>query len=370
MTIELLDLKPHNAACQADVEAALLRVARSGRYILGREVEGFEREWAAYCGVPHCIGTGNALEALQMILAAHDIGPGDEVIVPANTYIATWLSVTHCGATPVPVDADAESFNIDPTLIEAAITRRTKAIIAVHLYGRAAEMDQIAAIAADYGLYVFEDAAQAHGARLKGRRAGALSHAAAFSFYPSKNLGALGDAGAVTTGNYAIAERIRRMRNYGGVGRLDHTFKGINSRLDEMQAAVLRAKLPYLNEENFARRMRADAYLEQLADTWLKLPQRQPGGCWHQFVVRAQDRAYLQASLQAMGVDTHVHYPVPPYLEGAYAEMNIRRGRFPVAERLANEVFSLPIGYPFDQAAVIAALHQVCAVPVPQAAHA
>lgn len=362
--IELLDLKAANAVMLPEIEAAAARVARSGRYILGPEVEAFEAEWAAYCGVRHCVGTGNALEALQLILMADGIGPGDEVIVPSNTYIATWLSVTLAGATPVPVEPDYESMNLDPARIAEAVTPRTRAIIAVHLYGRPADMDEINLVAAERGLGVFEDAAQAHGAAISGRRAGALGDAAAFSFYPSKNLGALGDAGCVTTNDEALAAKIRRMRNYGGVGRLDHTVKGLNSRLDELQAAILRAKLPHLDAMNAARRARAARYRERLGD-WLHLPAAPAGHVFHQFVVRSSYRDGLQADLRRLGVDSHVHYPVPPHLEGAYADMGRGRGALPVAERLAREVLSLPIGYEFDIEAVCGALETIvseCAV--------
>ncbi len=353
MNVALLDLGALNAQFADELVEASARVVRSGRYILGPEVEAFEAEWAAYCGVEHCVGTANALEALQMLLMASGIGAGDEVIVPANTYIATWLAVTHAGATPVPVEPDALTMNLDPERIEAAITSRTRAIVAVHLYGLPADMDAISAIAAKHGLAVFEDAAQAHGAiydKKKHTKAGALGTAAAFSFYPSKNLGALGDAGAVTTNSAGLAAQVRRMRNYGGVGRVDHRIVGINSRLDEMQAAVLRVKLKHLDVMNYKRRLNAITYFKRLKNAPLILPPQHYNGVFHQFVVRSACRDALQAELARRGVDTHVHYPVPPYREGAYSGR--RWGSFPIADALAVTVLSLPIGNEIDVEAV------------------
>lgn len=349
----LLDLQALNAPMQAEIEAALLRVARSGRYVLGPEVEAFEAEWAAYCGVKHCVGTGNAMEALEIILRAYGIGPGDEVIVPSNTYIATWLAVTHAGATPVPVEPDEYTYNIDPDRVASAMTPRTRAILAVHLYGRCAEMGQLRRFVCD-NLFLIEDAAQAHGATDEtGAKAGSLGHAAAFSFYPSKNLGALGDGGAITTNDGHLAKVARRLRNYGGVGRVDHTIKGINSRLDEIQAAVLRAKLPHLDAMNAGRRARARAYCDALG-----LVRIGDGGhVYHQFVIRSGHREELRKRLfDRHGIEAHVHYPVPPHLEGAYTDLGYGysmatahpRPSFPIAERLADEVLSLPIGNDVD----------------------
>lgn len=333
--MKFFDVVAVNAPYQDKIEAALLRVARSDRHILGPEVERFEAEWAAYCGTKFCVGVANALEGLQLILLACGIGKGDEVIVPSNTYIATWLSVTHAGATVVPVEPDL-SFNIDPAKIEAAITARTKAIIAVHLYGRPANMTAIDEIAQRHGLWLFEDAAQAHGATHAGRKAGNLSDAAAFSFYPTKNLGALGDAGAVTTNSLAIAQRVRALRNYGGEG---HPMTGINSRLDEIQAAVLTAKLPYLDEMNERRRKRAES-IRSLAAA-VTLPEMVDGHVWHQFVVRTGEREKVRANLAQRGIETMIHYPVPPHLE-AYSKQ-FKPGQFPIAEMYAREVLSLPI---------------------------
>jgi dTDP-3-amino-3,4,6-trideoxy-alpha-D-glucose transaminase len=345
--IPLLDLKALNAPLQGEIEAAVLRVAHSGRYILGPELEAFEAEWAAYCGTAHCVGVASGLDALRLILTGYGIGTGDEVIVPSNTYIATWLAVSLAGATPVPVDPDPSTFNIDPAAIGAAVTSRTKAIIPVHLYGLPAHMSAIRYIADCYGLLVIEDAAQAHGATFGGRKVGSLGNAAAFSFYPTKNLGALGDAGAVTTNDAVLAARIRRLRNYGGIGRLDHTMKGINSRLDEMQAAVLRAKLPHLDAMNQKRHDRANAYFAALGGG----VKSDSSHAFHQFVIRSDERDALQAFLAARGIETQVYYPVPPHLEGAYSK-DFAPGQFPIAEQLASEVLSLPIGNDVDVEAI------------------
>lgn len=344
--IPLLDLKALNEPMLARIEDAMLRVARSGRYILGPEVEAFEQAWADYCGTQYCVGTGNALEALKLTLIALDIRRGNEVIVPSNTYIATWLSVTHAGARPVPVEPDMLTMNIDPAKVEAAITPKTAAIVAVHLYGRPAPMEQLEAIARKHGLLLLEDAAQAHGARIRGKRAGSLGDAAAFSFYPSKNLGALGDAGCVTTDNLALAEKLRRLRNYGGVGRLDHIMQGHNSRLSEMQAAILRAKLPSLEWLNMFRRERAETYTGKLLG--VLPPDHVAGHCWHQYVVRHHKRDALIQRLAARGVDAHVHYPVPPHREAAYTHHGYGKGSLPIAEQLGAEVMSLPIGNDVD----------------------
>jgi dTDP-3-amino-3,4,6-trideoxy-alpha-D-glucose transaminase len=353
--IPLLDLKALNAPFESEIDEAVLRVARSGRYILGPEVEAFEAEWAAYCGTAHCVGVANGLDALRLILMGYGIGAGDEVIVPSNTYIATWLAVSLVGATPVPVEPDPATFNIDPAGINAAVTPRTRAIIPVHLYGLPAHMSAIRYIANCHGLLVIEDAAQAHGATFEGQKVGSFGNAAAFSFYPTKNLGALGDGGAVTTNDPMLANRVRRLRNYGGVGRLDHTMKGINSRLDEMQAAVLRAKLPYLDAQNAVRKARADHYLAAFEGTPLTLPPATYESAWHQFVIRSPQRDTLQAVLAARGIETAVYYPVPPHLEGAYSK-EFKPGQFPIAEQLANEVLSLPIGNDIDVEAVAGAV--------------
>lgn len=352
--IPFLDLKAENAQVQAEIEAAVLRVARSGRYILGPEVEAFEAEWAAYCGTTHCVGVSNASDGLAMLLMALGVGPGDEVIVPANTYIGTWLPVTRVGARVVPVDADPDTMNIDPRLIGAAITPRTRGIIAVHLYGRPADMAAIWQIADAAKLFVLEDAAQAHGATYHGHRAGNLGRAAAFSFYPTKNLGALGDAGAITTNDAVLADKVRRLRNYGGsgpVGKYDHQVRGLNARLDEMQAAVLRAKLPYLEGENRRRKIKAGAYLHQLSGSGLRLPSVVSGHVWHQFVIRARsagERFDLRAELLEAGLHTEIHYAIPPHRTLAYADHYHPWAKLPETDSIAETAISLPMGINVD----------------------
>ena len=350
--VPFLDLKATYLEIKDELDEAYQRVMNSGWYILGRETGAFEQEFAAYCGTRHAIGVGNCLDALHLILRGYDIGVDDEVIVPANTYIATWLAVSYAGARVVPVEPRERTYNIDPRLIEAAITPRTKAIIAVHLYGQPADMDQIREVAAPHGLKVIEDAAQAHGARYRGRRAGSLGDAAGWSFYPGKNLGAYGDAGAITTDDDRLADRIRELRNYGSKQKYYNSYKGFNSRLDELQAALLRVKLKRLDEWNARRLKVASAYLdrltylERLEGTGLILPIVAEGAepVWHQFVIRTTRRDDLQEHLGGAGIDTLIHYPVPPHLQAAYSEMALSRGCFPVTEAIHSEVLSLPIG--------------------------
>jgi len=344
--IPFLDMKAPYEELQAELDEAWQRVMKSGWYILGQEVEAFEQEFANYTGANHCIGVGNGLEALHLILRAYDIGPGDEVIVPSNTYIATWLAVSYAGAALVPVEPVERTYNLDPDRIEAAITPRAKAILVVHLYGQTADMDAINAVAQKHGLKVIEDAAQAHGARYKGKLAGNLGDAAGWSFYPGKNLGALGDAGAVTTNDAALAGRIRTLRNYGSKVKYYNLEKGFNSRLDELQAALLRAKLPHIDTWNARRARIAGMYLEALQDTDLLLPLVPEGmqPCWHLFVIRAQQREALQARLKQRGIGTMIHYPVPPHLQEAYRELNLPERSFPISEAIHREVLSLPIG--------------------------
>jgi dTDP-4-amino-4,6-dideoxygalactose transaminase len=354
MAIPFLDLVALHAPLATEMEAAWKRVVRSSHFILGPELEAFEAEFAAYCGCSHCVGTGNGLDALTLTLIAAGVGEGDEVIVPAQTFIATWLAVSHAGATPVPVDIDAASYNIDPTLIDAAITPRTRAIIPVHLYGRPADMSAINAIARRHGLFVLEDAAQAHGALHHGRRVGGLADAAAFSFYPGKNLGALGDGGAITTNDAALAERLRRLRNYGSARKYHHEEIGFNSRLDELQAALLRVKLPHLEGWNARRAAIAAQYGHSLAASGLDLPlpaDAENESVWHQYVVVTKNRDRLQATLQARDIATMVHYPVPPHLQSAYAETHGTR-TLGVAEHQATNCLSLPICPTLSAAAV------------------
>lgn len=361
MNIPFLDMQSPYLELQEQLDDAYRRVMLSGWYILGKEVEAFEAEFAAYCGVGHCIGVGNGLEALHLILRAMEIGPGDEVIVPANTYIATWLAVSYTGARPVPVEPDAETFNLDPELIEAAITPRTRAILPVHLYGQPADMGGIMAIARKHGLKVVEDCAQAHGARFGQKRVGGLGVAAGFSFYPGKNLGALGDGGAVTTNDPDLAEKIRVLRNYGSSRKYVNDCIGYNSRLDELQAAFLRVKLAHLDEWNARRVALAEFYTRQFQDTDLVLPQLAAGceSVWHLYVVRTRERERLQQHLQAQGIGSLIHYPIPPHRQDAYTYLGFGGGAFPLSERMAEEVLSLPFGphLSVDQAGrVVAAL--------------
>lgn len=351
--IPFLDLKAINLRSQDAFQAALGRVLDSGWFILGEETEAFERDFAAYCGAEHGIGVANGLDALHLVLRAWDIGPGDEVIVPSNTFVATWLAVSQAGATPVPVEPDPATHNIDPERIEAAITARTKAIVPVHLYGQTADMEPILALAEARGLKVLEDAAQAHGARYRGRPAGSLGHAAAYSFYPGKNLGALGDGGAVVTSDAALAERLRLLRNYGSRQKYLHEEPGYNSRLDELQSAFLRHKLASLDTDNAGRRSIASAYLAGLAETGWGLPAvpnwAEP--VWHLFVVRVPNRDAVQTALREAGIQTLIHYPVPPHEQAAYRDLPGIAPQ-PIASRLAGEVLSLPIGPHMDAADV------------------
>jgi dTDP-4-amino-4,6-dideoxygalactose transaminase len=360
MSIPFLDLKAINLAQAAELEGAFHRVLHSGWYVLGKEVERFETSFAAYCGSAQAIGVANGLDAIFLILKGYGIGPGDEVIVPSNTYIATWLAVSHCGATPVPVEPLASSYNIDPEKIAAAITPRTKAIIAVHLYGLPADMAPINALAKRHGLKVIEDAAQAHGARYRGVRTGALADAAAFSFYPGKNLGALGDAGAVCTDDAALAQAIRSYRNYGSHIKYHNERQGYNSRLDELQAALLGEKLGALDAGNGQRAAIAACYTEQLAGLPDLVLPRAPAwaeSAWHLYVVRHPRRDLLAKQLADAGIGTMIHYPVPPHRQPAYAELGLAEGSLPIAEAIHREVLSLPIGptMTLDQARQVAA---------------
>lgn len=346
MKIPFLDLRAGYLELKPEIDAAIARVLNSGWYILGEEVEGFEAEWASYCEAKYAVSVANGLDALHLALLALEVGPGDEVIVPSNTYIATWLSVSQCGATPVPVEPDEATYNIDPARIEAAITPRTKVILPVHLYGQPANLDPILAIARKHELRVLEDAAQAHGARYKGQRIGAHGDVVAWSFYPGKNLGAIGDGGAVTTNDPAIADRIRVLRNYGSRVKYVNEVPGFNSRLDPIQAAVLRVKLMVLDEWNERRKAIASRYLQGLVGTNLVLPYVPDwaDAVWHLFVVRHPQRDEFVQALTRRHVGTLIHYPIPPHLQGAYAAMGYKSGALPIAETLANEVVSLPIG--------------------------
>jgi dTDP-4-amino-4,6-dideoxygalactose transaminase len=346
MTIPFLDVRASYIELRNELDAAYRRVMESGRYLLGDELSLFEKEFAEYCGAKYCVGVGNGLDALHLTLRAMGIGEGDEVIVPANTYIASLLAVFYSGATPILVEPEKETYTLDPDRITRALTTRTKAIMPVHLYGLTADMDPINDIARRKGLRVIEDAAQAHGALYKGRRAGSLSEAAGFSFYPGKNLGAFGDAGAVVTSDSAIADTVRLLRNYGSRVKYHNEAIGFNSRLDEFHAATLRVKLRVLETWNQRRRVIASHYLEELQGLDLRLP-RVPSWAehvWHLFVVRSSCRDKLRDELEAAGIGTMIHYPIPPHLQPACASLNLKAGSLPITEAIHREVLSLPIG--------------------------
>jgi len=347
MKVPFLELKPAYDELRNELDAAYHRVMESGFYLLGKELEAFESEFAAYCEAKHCVAVGNGLDALHLILRAYDIGVGNEVIVPSNTFIATWLAVSYAGATPVPVEPDPQTCNLAPERIEMAITSRTKAIMAVHLYGQPADMDPILAVARRHGLKVIEDNAQAQGAHYKDRCTGAIGDAAGNSFYPGKNLGAFSDAGAVTTNDGELADCVRTLRNYGSKKKYFHDQKGFNSRVDEIQAAFLRVKLRKLTEWNERRKQVAAKYLTELHDIpELTLPfvpaWAEP--VWHLFVIRHPKRDTLQQRLAEAGVGTLIHYPVAPHLSGAYANGKWPQGALPIAEAMAGTVLSLPMG--------------------------
>jgi dTDP-4-amino-4,6-dideoxygalactose transaminase len=350
--VPFLDLGRLHRPIREQLDAAYRRVMDSGRFIMGPELEAFEAEFARYCDVKHCIGIGNGLEALHLLLRAYGIGPGDEVIVPSNTFIATWLAVTECGATPIPVDPNIGTYNIDPALIGNVVTGRTRAIIPVHLYGQVADMDPINELAEKHGLTVIEDAAQAHGARYKGRRAGSLAHSAATSFYPVKNLGAFGDGGAVLTGDDMVAERVRQLRNYGSEVKYRHDCIGYNCRLDELQAALLRVKLSVLDAWNTRRIEIAARYSKLLAEADIVLPYvpEYVEPVWHLYVIRSKQRDSLKAHLEQLGISTVIHYPVPPHRQACY--QNFSGYNLPVAETLASQVLSLPMSPALEAAKI------------------
>lgn len=328
------------------LERALARVIDSGQSILGDELSAFERQFATYCGVSHAIGVASGLDALALILRALGIDRESEVIVPGQTFVATWLAADQVGARLVPVDIDPVTFNIDHRAVKSAITKRTRAIIAVHLYGQPAEMHELSSLARQFNIDLIEDAAQAHGAMYYGRRAGGLGKAAAFSFYPTKNLGALGDGGAVTTDDPELAERIRGLRNYGSTKKYHHEVPGVNSRLDELQAAFLSARLPHLDAKNGRRREIANAYSGHLRDLpELKVPTVPDGTepVWHLYVVRSRVRDTLRARLDEEGIGTLIHYPIPPHLQKVYAGTYLQAATLPHTELAASEVLSLPM---------------------------
>lgn len=344
--IQFLDLKAPYLELKVEIDQAINRVLNSGQYIGGNELDSFEAEFANYCNSNYAVGVANGLEALQLSLLAMGVGFGDEVIVPSNTYIATWLAVSRCGAVPVPVEPKEGTYNIDPSLIEAAISEKTKVILPVHLYGQPADLDPILTIAKKHQLCVLEDAAQAHGARYKGRKIGAHGDAVAWSFYPGKNLGALGDGGGVTTNNKEIADKLRILRNYGSSKKYVNEVRGFNSRLDPLQAAVLRVKLKYLDEWNGRRKYVASQYLQEIGNPNLILPivPEWADPAWHLFVIRHKQRTNFQNYLNQLGIGTLIHYPIPPHLQQAYNDIERSKKRFPLAELMAEEVISLPIG--------------------------
>lgn len=345
--IPFLDVSASYRELKDEIDESYQRVLDSGMYILGKEVENFEHEFSRYCGTKYCIGVGNGLEALHLIIRGYGIGEGDEVIVPANTYIASWLAVTYAGAKPVPVEPNLSTYNIDPDRIESAVTFKTKAIMPVHLYGQPAKMDPINQIAQKYGLKVIEDSAQAHGAIYNGNKVGSLGDAAGFSFYPGKNLGAFGDAGAVLTNDPELADHVRMLRNYGSREKYYNEKRGYNSRLDPLQAAFLGVKLKRLDEWNQRRQIIADLYLSSLSEVQGSILPVVPNGInpvWHLFVIRCERRDLLQEHLHKNGVGTLIHYPVPPHLSQAYQGLGFRKGDFPITEKLAETVLSIPIG--------------------------
>lgn len=342
--IKFLDLKAINERFRKEMDEATARVLDSGWYLLGHEDEAFEKAFAEYCGVKHAIGCANGLDALELIVKAMDIGPGDEVIAPANTYIASLIAISACGATPVLVEPDLNTYLIDSNKIEAAITPKTKAIMVVHLYGRTCEMDKILAIAKAHGLKVIEDSAQAHGAYFGDKRAGSLGDASGFSFYPGKNLGCLGDGGAMTTNDDELAKKLRALRNYGSDVKYHFPYRGTNSRLDELQAAYLAIKLPHLDQDNARRVEIAARYCKEITNPAITLPEAPTGkknNVYHVFPVRTEKRDEFQAYLTEKGIQTVIHYPIPPHRQPAYTEWHGLE--LPLTDLIHNTIISLPI---------------------------
>lgn len=361
--IPFLDLRAAYNELAPELEEAILASLRSGTYVGGDEVEAFEAEFAAYSGASSCVGVANGLDALVLVLAAMGIGPGDEVIVPSHTFIATWLAVSRVGAMVVPVEPDLRTMNMDPSLIEPAITARTKAIIPVHLYGQAADLGPILSIAKRHGVRVIEDAAQAQGATYRGRRVGGHGDAVAWSFYPGKNLGACGDAGAVTTNHPELAEKVRMLRNYGSKTKYVHELAGFNSRLDPVQAAILRVKLRRLDEWNTRRQRVAARYQAELRKSVMTLPETLPDceSVWHLYVVRHPARDALQQALRADGIQTLIHYPTPPHRQDAYRSLRLGGNALARAQQLADTVLSLPIGPHMSDSDVQRVIDRTCA---------
>lgn len=347
MKVPFVSFQPMEKELDTELREAFSRVFDNSWYIEGKEDEKFEEAFAEYCGAKYCIGCGNGLDALILILKAYGIGEGDEVIVPSNTFIATALAVSYSGATPILVESTLDYYNIDVTKIEEKITEKTKAIMVVHLYGQPADMDPILKIAQKYDLKVIEDAAQAHGAKYKGKRVGNLGDAAGFSFYPGKNLGALGDAGCVTTNDPEIAKKVRALGNYGSDYKYHHIYMGQNSRLDEMQAAFLSAKLPHLDEMNEERRRIANRYLQEICNPKIVLPTvlENTESVWHIFAIRCKERDELASKLENEGIGTNKHYPIPIHLQKAYSSLGIPEGSLPIAEEISKTELSLPMYY-------------------------
>ena len=346
MEVPFLDVLSINKEFEYSLLKDFKRFLSSGKYILDKEVENFEKNFSNYCGTKYCIGVANGLEALEISLNAWDIKEGDEVIVPSNTYIATWLAITKRGAKIIPVEPDIMTYNINPNLIEEKITSRTKAILVVHLYGLTCDMDEIVRIAKKYSLFILEDSAQAHGATYKLKRTGSLGDASAFSFYPGKNLGALGDGGAITTNNESFYEKCIYLRNYGSKEKYFNKTVGMNSRLDELQAAFLKTKLKKLEESNSKRQFIAQKYIYNLEDEKDLVLPYVPESCshvFHLFVIRYKDRDKLSEYLNKCGIGTLIHYPIPPHLQLAYKNLNIKKGSLPISETIHKECLSLPI---------------------------
>lgn len=343
--VPFVDLAAQYRTIAAEINEAVSKTIRETDFILGKEVGLFEEEFASFCEAKWAIGLDSGTSALELALRAFEIGPGDEVITAANSFIASALAISHAGAMPVLVDVDAESYTIDAAAIEKAITPRTKAIIPVHLYGHPADMDAIMQLADRHRLVVIEDACQAHGARHKGKRAGSLGHAAAFSFYPGKNLGAYGDGGAVVTSDDTVAKRLQMLRNYGQKEKYQHMFRGYNRRLDTLQAAILRIKLKHLEEWNVARRQHAKTYRRLLAQSGIIAPQEVAlsESVWHLYVIRVDERDALREYLTSRGVNVGIHYPIPIHLQPAYRDLGYRQGEFPVTEEYARQILSLPM---------------------------
>lgn len=368
MNVPFLDLKSTYLELKTEIDDAIQRVLDGGMYIGGGEVDAFEGGFADFCGVRHVVGVANGLDALKLALLALDVGPGDEVIVPSHTFIATWLAVSQCGAMPVPVEPIEGGFNIDPQQVVARITPKTKGIIPVHLYGEPADLAPLIDIASRHGLFVLEDAAQAHGAVYHGRRIGSHGHAVAWSFYPGKNLGAFGDGGAVSTQDESLARRVRMLGNYGSRAKYVNDAIGYNSRLDPIQAAILRAKLSRIDEWNARRSAIAERYSQAFGAllTTPAAPKERQGHAWHLYVIRHPDRDRLQQQLSDAGVATLIHYPRPPHLQAAYASLGLGVGSFPTAEQYADTVLSLPIGPHLTPAQVDHVIETVtnCAVSI------